>query len=363
MKADDFKDHVASIKAAADPGRVADALGLRRKGQRFFCPDCQPAGGKTPDLVIGAGGFYCHKCGSKGDMIGLVQKAGGMDFKGAVGFLEGLTGMQPTKGWSRHTAAREIADPGASWKAVSTSEGAAGPKAAGIAEIVDHSDLYSAFLATVCQPIQGTPGADYLVGRGIGAAVADQYGVRYCPDLAGLWSLADRAKIKSAGLSSLYVFQKAGLPVLAFPYIRHGRPVFIKTRCLLSKDEADRRQVTRFLNTAGRVPCLWNHDAVAAAAEVLVCEGEIDALTAVCHGFAAVGLPGWSHWKDAWTADFAGKDVILVLDADVAGQKGTADIARRFLKAGLPCPRQLVLTAGKDLNDAIMAFLKAGKTE
>ena len=79
--------------------------------------------------------------------------------------------------------------------------------------------------------------------------------------------------------------------------------------------------------------------------------------------FVAVGLPGWSHWKDAWTRDFTGKDVFLVLDADKAGEKGTADIARRFMKAGLPCPRQLILTGGKDLNDVLQSIGKDGKME
>ena len=73
-------------------------------------------------------------------------------------------------------------------------------------------------------------------------------------------------------------------------------------------------------------------------------------------GFVAVGLPGWSHWKDAWTKDFIGKEVILVMDADEGGKKGTADIAKRFMRAGLPCPRQLVLTKGKDLNELLQSF-------
>ena len=35
------------------------------------------------------------------------------------------------------------------------------------------------------------------------------------------------------------------------------------------------------------------------AARVLICEGEIDALTAIQAGQVGVGLPGWSHFKDA----------------------------------------------------------------
>jgi hypothetical protein len=36
---------------------------------------------------------------------------------------------------------------------------------------------------------------------------------------------------------------------------------------------------------------------------------------------------------------------------DAAGRKGTRDIASRFLRAGLPAPRQLILDKEKDLNE------------
>jgi hypothetical protein len=38
-------DHLTMLKAAADPNRVAVALGLQGRGSRFFCPLCQPQGG------------------------------------------------------------------------------------------------------------------------------------------------------------------------------------------------------------------------------------------------------------------------------------------------------------------------------
>ena len=348
-----FRDHIAALKAASHGPDIAVALGLRGRGKRFFCPLCQADGGKTPDLSIFDLGFKCYKCGQTGDIIDLVVLAGRMSKSDAIRYLEGRTGLKGSRGGLNRgqVVNRPPIASNALKKAIKSEDGA------------DHADLYDAFLGQVCQPVFGTPGAAYLEGRGIATAVADRYAVRYCPDLNGLWSLADRSVIKAAGLSSLYVFQKAGLPVLVFPYIRKGRTVFIKTRCLLSKDDADRREVPRFLNTGGKVPCLWNHDAVADAGQVIICEGEIDALSAIMAGLVGVGLPGWSHWKDVWTRDFIGKDVRLVMDADAAGQKGVADIARRFMKAGLPCPLEWKLAGGTDLNDAWRYFMKDGKTE
>jgi len=83
-------------------------------------------------------------------------------------------------------------------------------------------------------------------------------------------------------------------------------------------------------------------------------------LTAVQAGEVGVGLPGWSHFKDAWIMGFRGKDVVLVMDADEAGRKGTRNIASRFIRAGIPAPRQLVLDKEKDLNDF---YQLSGKTE
>ena len=390
-----FKDHVNALKAAVRGQDIAIDLGLHRRGKRFFCPACQAGGGKTPDLDVLDQVFKCYKCDAKGDVIDLLVLVG-MTKAEAIKYLEDRTGLvRPkgkgqVKGRAALTVRKAIPAPVAAkiWNIQNGGDRKSDQKPNSVSDIskseaakrlnvgktlvqdakailrkapekvkedqsanLRNRNLYEAFLGQVCQPIAGTPGAEYLEGRGIDAGVADRFGVRFCQDLAGLWALADRDDIKAAGLSSLYIFDKAGLPVLVFPYYHQGKPVFIKTRCLLSKDEADSRGIMRFLNTAGKVPCLWNHDAVAAADQVIITEGEIDALSAVMMGLVGVGLPGWSHWKDAWTKGFTGKDVILVLDADAAGKKGTTDIAKRFMKAGLPCPREWKLDAGKDLND------------
>ena len=81
-------DHIDALKAAADPLRVAVALGLHGRGSRFFCPLCQPQGGKTPDLSVRDKGFTCHKCGEKGDVLKLIMVALDMDFPSAVAWLE-----------------------------------------------------------------------------------------------------------------------------------------------------------------------------------------------------------------------------------------------------------------------------------
>jgi len=355
-----FRDHIRRLKGMVRGQDVAARIGMTGRGKRFFCPICQPAGGKTPDLDVFDDGFRCYKCGKTGDIIDLAVLAGGMSKADAIVYIEGLAGIKRPDGRGKRPTIpsdpRKIVKPGRNGEAVFQPKGGKQAKQAAGA----FSDLYEAFLSTVCQPLAASAGAEYLASRGIDQDVADQVGVRFCPDPSGLWTLADRNAIKAAGLSSLYVFQAARLPFLVFPYIRRGRVVYLKSRCLLSKDAADQLKVQRFLNTGGPIPCLWNHDAIAAADRVLICEGEVDALTAIQAGQTAVGVPGWAAFKDEWVRDFRGKDVVLVMDADDAGRKGALDIGRRFQRAGLLAPRQLILDEGTDLNDFYLAKMGKG---
>lgn len=359
MKEEAFRDHVRRLKDAVRGQDVAARIGMTGRGKRFFCPSCQPAGGKTPDLDVFDEGFKCYKCGKTGDIIDLAVMAGGMSKADAIVYIEGLAGIKRPdsrgKGQTIPSDQLKIGRPGRNAEAVFQPKVKKQSKQAAGA----FSDLYEAFLSTVCQPLAASAGAEYLADRGIDADVADRVGVRFCPDPSGLWTLAEKDVIKAAGMSSLYVFQAARLPFLVFPYIRRGRAVYLKARCLLSKDAADQLKVQRFLNTGGPIPCLWNHDAIDAADRVLICEGEIDALTAIQAGQTAVGVPGWAAFKDEWARDFRGKDVVLVMDADEAGRRGSLDIARRFQRAGLPAPRQMILAEGTDLNDFYLA--KKGK--
>ena len=95
----DFRDRVDQVKDAVGGQRVAELLGLHGRGKRFFCPLCQPEGGRTPDLSVADVGFCCFKCNEKGDLIKLVQVVRGVDFAEAVAWLASGTGVDwPTSG-------------------------------------------------------------------------------------------------------------------------------------------------------------------------------------------------------------------------------------------------------------------------
>ena len=371
-----MKDHIVHLKAAADPQRVAAALGLQGRGSRFFCPVCQPSGGKTPDLVVGDKGFICHKCGEKGDLLKLIMLALGIDFPSAVAWLERETGIAPPRRPRRrtgdHPSRSGIVDPGANMKAVSADPA-----------------VYGTFLSA-CRPVEGRPLA-WLKDRGVPEDIAKGLGLRFCgreyQDIMD--ALKERfgdVLVKTSGLGAFgYYFQrKTGF--LVIPYFLAGRPVYLKARPPISKDDAGRLGLIRFLNTAARVPCLYNADILTTGEDesviaskvipgkrstgkpdrVLICEGESDTWTALSHGFAAVGSPGARSFKAAWVESFRGIEdaagrstVYLVMDADKAGGEGSRIIADLFLKAGLPGPLKMVLPPGMDLTD----FMKEGRVE
>ena len=370
-------DHIDALKNAADPQRVAVALGLHSRGGRFFCPLCQPQGGKTPDLSVRGKGFICHKCGEKGDLLKLIEVAGNMTFPDAVAWLEKETGI-PSPGRHKKRTGKDtgrggIVQPGASCEAVRPNPvkttGPAGDPA-----------VYEAFL-TACRPVEGRA-LDFLVrDKGVTPDVVVALDLRFCGReyLDIITALKERfgeAALLVAGLLKRskaggrlvpsfwhYYAKKKGF--LVIPYLLDGLPVYLKARPPVSKEDAERLGLVRFMNTAAAVPCLYNVDALKGQPErVLICEGESDTWTALSYGFPAVGSPGAKGFKAAWVESFRGIEdadgrsrVYLVLDADMAGEKGSLVVADLFLKAGLPVPLRITLPSGMDLTD----FIKEGR--
>ena len=375
-------EHIDTLKAAADPQRVAVALGLQGRGGRFRCPLCIPSGGKAPDfsLAVGNKGFICHRCGEKGDVLKLVEVALKVEFTDAIKWLENETGIpspvRHKKRIGKTTGRGGIVQPG------STSQAVRPDPVKTIGPAADPA-IYEAFL-TACRPVEGRA-LDFLIrDKGVKEEVVLSLGLRFCGReykeimdtlterfgeaallVAGLLK---KSKTKAGSLVPSfwhYYAKKAGF--LVIPYMLNGRPVYLKARPPVSKAEAERLELVRFLNTAARVPCLYNADALKGHPEkVLICEGESDTWTALSYGFAAVGSPGASGFKSSWVESFwgiideAGRSrVYLVMDADKAGEEGEVVIAGLFKTAGLPVPLKLILPPGMDLTD----YMKEGKKE
>lgn len=96
------------------------------------------------------------------------------------------------------------------------------------------------------------------------------------------------------------------------------------------------------------------------SSDVLLCEGELDAILACQLGFEAVtGTAGAGSWKEAWTPLFAGKNVDVVYDIDQAGRQGADAICRRLKPVAARLRNvllPLVNPSNADLTDFVVTF-------
>lgn len=88
-------------------------------------------------------------------------------------------------------------------------------------------------------------------------------------------------------------------------------------------------------------------------ATVVVCEGEIDAMTAWQCGVKACAVPGAHAWKDAWKWLFRNaRRVVLAMDPDPAGLRAARDMYQSL--SSVADVEIAPLPEGHDLNDLLV---------
>lgn len=88
----------------------------------------------------------------------------------------------------------------------------------------------------------------------------------------------------------------------------------------------------KYMNTSGLSQRPFNLRALLEAGDrIVICEGEIDAISLEQCGLHAIGIPGVEHWRKQLSRMFVGfSEVIVVGDADPEGQgaKFSAQVAK-----------------------------------
>lgn len=144
---------------------------------------------------------------------------------------------------------------------------------------------------------------------------------------------------------------------ILFPYLRDGELINCKYLALVRPDG---KKAT--LQEGGCEPCLFGWQTIPAGARaVVICEGEIDAMTWYQHGIPALSVPmgGGTGAKQDWIESDYDRlqrfDTIYVsMDMDGPGQEGAKAIIDRL---GLERCRLVSLPA-KDANQALMDGFK-----
>jgi twinkle protein len=170
------------------------------------------------------------------------------------------------------------------------------------------------------------------------------------------------AVAREAGVTAT---RRHGEAWLSFPYYLDGKLVNRKYRCLSEKRHE--------MDTGGKL-CLWNADILSTGGEVIITEGEFDALAAMASGYSRVvsvpnGAPSKrvddpftaNRYEFMWESEEALNKVdrfVLATDGDAPGQAMAHDLAAilgpercRFVRYPDGC---------KDLNEVLVQFGAAG---
>lgn len=150
-----------------------------------------------------------------------------------------------------------------------------------------------------------------------------------------------------------YPITGSGKDLLLFPYYRHGRPVYLKARAI------DSRKMTDQFMWAGRLESPYNVDILDSLEDTskiaLICNNEIDTLSAMSKGHCAIGYPGFMSrvsWNE-WAKLFRGKnDIILALSSREASIEIVQALVEeaRFKPADL---WEIKLDEGEKLKDRL----------
>ena len=107
-----------------------------------------------------------------------------------------------------------------------------------------------------------------------------------------------------------------------------------------------RQQGERIIRWAFGKSWLWRGSYIDTVTTVYLCEGETDAISLIDAGLEsdgqtiAVALPSASTFNERWATLFAGKEVVLALDADRPGQQASLRVSQ-FLQPHVASLKQL----------------------
>ena len=323
---------------------VAATLGLNVRGRHARCFNATMHDSKKderPSLAFFAdnGRFKCYACGVFGDSIDLVRAVRNCGFREAVDWIESLDGE--AYGAFRQEEMR--------------------PQNSSRLPDEAATHIYAALYKESFEVGPKMPAGHYLQNRGLDLNLVNHHRVAQMEDTRSVWStlVSDFGldALKAAGLVSrsnkfLFAYHR-----LLFFYLENAWPMYVQARDVTGKANA------KELSLAGlRSPVPFNVDLLQnPIAQVYVCEGCIDTLSALQMGFPAVGVPGVMGFQSDWYKLFdTVEHVVLFFDNDEAGRRQTVELRSQFRMRGIKADAQYP-QRGKDVNDMLLARKKETK--
>lgn len=134
-------------------------------------------------------------------------------------------------------------------------------------------------------------------------------------------------KISGLFVEDYFIFQKYRLVI---PYIENEKIVYMRVRYFdREANNGSNAKYKSLFNISQTLPMkrFYNLDLLKTKPkEILITEGEFDCIIANQLGYASLGIPGVSSFPDKQRELLNDKDIYLLFDSDVPGQKAADDI-------------------------------------
>lgn len=306
----------------------------------WICPFCghgTHGDGLTFDPTSHDGnGLKCFGCGWNGDIIDLYMKQTDTSYTVALSLLAEEIGItidgQAPSGPQKPLHAQAMKEPRERQKGHTRDTEAAtdGQGNPGGKDDEQPEPDYTAFFEEANRHLTET---DYH--RGISLETLNRYKVGFVPN----WRHPKAPQVVSPS------------PRLIIPTSPHSY-LARDTRQTIPADAAKYAK-----SKVGRVH-IFNPAALAADQPVFVVEGELDALSIIDVGGAAVALGSVSNWKkfaELVKAQPPTRPIVLALDQDARGQEAEKQLADTLKGLQIPFYRQNITGKYKDANEALQA--------
>ncbi len=343
-----------TIEEVRSRNDIADVIGsylsLKNAGTRFkaLCPfhkEKSPSFTVSPDRQI----YHCFGCGAGGDVIRFVQEYEKVDFMTALQMLADRAGME-----------------------LSLEEGGEGSGADKRQLFQIHEGVALLYHRILLEHESGEAGRAYLATRALKPETIKEFQVGFAPDrFDSLEKWAQQKKIP------FELMEQAGLMIksdkrsgyydrfrnrLMFP-IRDeaGRVIGFSGRAIVKDEKSGKYVNSPETPLFHKSRVLFAIDkarrAMADSRTAIICEGQIDAIR--CHEAGLANVV--ASQGTALTADHArmirryADEVILVLDADAAGQKAALRSSEAFIAEELSV-RVASLPDGEDPDSLVRDY-------
>lgn len=340
------------LKQAMPIMDLAKSLGLEIRGRQARCYNSQEHKNNDRNFSLGLdtqrNRFKCFACGEQGSIIDLYKQVKGLELSQAIKELAEMTGLTPI---SHQTGYKGQSKP---YKATST------PYKAEIRQPEAHSEDLGAYSEIYeefyfyCIGLDQESG-DYLKSRGLKQETLDRFLLFSVKDyqatdkhLKAKFSTDELSKAGIIGDKGNLIFYKHKIII---PFLKDGRIIFLQGRRL------DQEQ-PKYLHLKRPVP-LYNADALTETdkgKKIYIAEGVFDAMMLEQNGYKAIGILGVNNFKPDYIDLFKGLDVVLALDNDEAGERGTNELAKMFLLKGQGVSSKQLPDGIKDITDYFLSL-------